>query len=90
MAAEKNLEFRRRFVGKTLELITLQTGNDEWTEALSDNYLKVRVEGRHAANQILTAAITGVKADEVVARLSRHEIVTVSALKANLTPAAHI
>ncbi len=40
LAAQKNLEFRSRFVGKTLEVITLQTGDGKSTEALSDNYLK--------------------------------------------------
>jgi threonylcarbamoyladenosine tRNA methylthiotransferase MtaB len=55
LAAEKNLQFRRKFLGKTLEVITLQTGPDEWTEALSDNYLKVRLAGRHEANRVFTA-----------------------------------
>jgi len=66
LAAEKNLEFRRKFLGKTLEVITLQQGDDEWTEALSDNYLKVRLEGRHAANQILTVEITDVTNEGLV------------------------
>lgn len=67
LAAEKNLEFRRKFVGKTLEVITLQQGDDDWTEALSDNYLKVRLAGRHEANQIVGAEITEVSNEELVA-----------------------
>jgi threonylcarbamoyladenosine tRNA methylthiotransferase MtaB len=67
LAAEKNLEFRRKFVGRTLEVITLQQSDGEWTEALSDNYLKVRLAGRHEANQILTVEITGVTNEELVA-----------------------
>jgi threonylcarbamoyladenosine tRNA methylthiotransferase MtaB len=67
LAAGKNRVFRRKFVGKTLEVITLQTGNDEWTEALSDNFLKVRLAGRHEANQILTAEIAEVRDEELVA-----------------------
>jgi threonylcarbamoyladenosine tRNA methylthiotransferase MtaB len=71
LAAEKNLAFRRRFLDKTLEVITLQTGDDDWTEALSDNYLKVRLAGRHAANKILAAEITGVSDEELVAMAQR-------------------
>lgn len=67
LAAAKNLEFRRKFLGKTLEVITLQTGNNDWTEALSDNYLKVRLAGRHEANQILTAEIAEVNNEDLVA-----------------------
>src|SRR6185312_15276115 len=40
LAAEKNLAFRKSFVGRTVDVITLQTGGQGWTEALSDNYLK--------------------------------------------------
>src|SRR6476646_9875435 len=58
LAAEKNLAFRRKFVGQSLEVITLQTGDDDWTEALSDNYLKVEIAGRHAANHLLKVDVT--------------------------------
>lgn len=78
LAAEKNLAFRRRFLGKTLEVITLQTGDEEWTEALTDNYLKVRLAGPHTANQILTAEITEVANEELVAMA--HEEITAHAL----------
>ena len=74
LAAEKNLAFRRSFLGRTLEVITLQTGDGEWTEALSDNYLKVRVQGRHAANQILRAEVTEVSDEELVA-VAQKEII---------------
>ena len=71
LAAGKNLAFRRKFVGQSLDVITLQTGDDDWTEALSDNYLKVRLAGRHAANEILAAEITGVSDEELVAMAQR-------------------
>jgi len=58
LAAKKNLEFRRSFVGRTLEVITLQQSDGEFTEALSDNYLKVRVGGRQDANQLITVNVT--------------------------------
>jgi threonylcarbamoyladenosine tRNA methylthiotransferase MtaB len=67
LAAEKNLAFRRKFLGRTLEVITLQAGDEDSTEALSDNYLKVRLAGRHDANEILKAEVVQITGDEVVA-----------------------
>jgi threonylcarbamoyladenosine tRNA methylthiotransferase MtaB len=67
LAAGKNLAFRQRFIGRTLEAITLQTSGDGWTEALSDNYLKVRLAGRHEANKILKVDITETGNEDLVA-----------------------
>ena len=54
LAAQKKLAFMRSFVGKSVEAITLNViGNDadgEFTEALTDNYLKLRLRGKHEAN----------------------------------------
>jgi threonylcarbamoyladenosine tRNA methylthiotransferase MtaB len=68
LAADKNLGFRRRFVGRKLEVITLQAGDEDSTEALSDNFLKVRVAGRYAANQRLHVDITGVGEENLLAK----------------------
>ena len=61
LAAEKKLAFMRSFLGKPVDAITLNvTGNDaigEFTEALTDNYLKLRLRGRHEANRWLCAEI---------------------------------
>ncbi len=65
LAARKNLEFRRSFVGRTLEVITLQNGDAESTEALSDNYLKTRVSGQHSANTWMQVSITGIESDDL-------------------------
>jgi threonylcarbamoyladenosine tRNA methylthiotransferase MtaB len=56
-AAGKKLEFMRSFVGKTIEAITLNVFDGEFTEALTDNYLKLRLAGKHEANQWVTASI---------------------------------
>lgn len=77
LAAEKNLEFRRKFVGKTLEVITLQTGNDDWTGALSDNFLKVRLAGRHQANKILKVDVTETGDEDLVAMAQEASAVAV-------------
>jgi threonylcarbamoyladenosine tRNA methylthiotransferase MtaB len=61
LASEKKLAFMCGFIGRTLEAITLDVvGSDaegEFTEALTDNYLKLRLRGRHEANrwQLATA-----------------------------------
>jgi threonylcarbamoyladenosine tRNA methylthiotransferase MtaB len=57
LAAKKNRAFRESFVGQSLEVITLQAGGDGWTEALSDNFLKVKISGRHEANQWMNVEI---------------------------------
>jgi threonylcarbamoyladenosine tRNA methylthiotransferase MtaB len=67
LAAEKNRAFRQTFIGKTLDVITLQAGGDGWTEALSDNYLKVRLEGLHSPNQRVKPLVTGIVDEEILA-----------------------
>jgi threonylcarbamoyladenosine tRNA methylthiotransferase MtaB len=67
LAAEKNLAFRKSFVGQSLEMITLQSGGNGWTEALSDNFLKVRLAGRHPANEWMKAEIEGVGDENLLA-----------------------
>jgi threonylcarbamoyladenosine tRNA methylthiotransferase MtaB len=71
LAAKKNLEFRCRFVGKRLDVITLHSTDGESTEALSDNYLKVRVAGQHQANQLLKVDVTAID-NEGLAAMARH------------------
>ena len=64
LAAAKKLAFMRSFVGRSLEAITLNvTGKDaegEFTEALTDNYLKLRLHGQHEPNRWLHASVSGV------------------------------
>ena len=70
LAAEKKLVFMRSFVGKTVEAITLNVvGNDEdgeFTEALTDNYLKLRLRGRHEANRWQAATVENVVSGSLV------------------------
>jgi len=64
LAAEKKLAFMRNFIGKTVEAITLNAvgnaNNSEFTEALTDNYLKLRLLGNHEANHWIEARVEGV------------------------------
>ena len=61
LAAEKKLAFMRTFVGKTVEAITLNVFDGESTEALTDNYLKVRLQGQHEANRWMKARVEQVE-----------------------------
>jgi threonylcarbamoyladenosine tRNA methylthiotransferase MtaB len=63
LAAEKNRAFRQSFIGQSLDVITLQAGGDGWTEALSDNFLKVRVEGQRLPNAMMRVGISALDAD---------------------------
>jgi threonylcarbamoyladenosine tRNA methylthiotransferase MtaB len=66
LAAEKKFSFMRGFVGQEIEAITLAAVSDHpgrelsdsvSTEALTDNYLKLRLSGRHESNQWLRARV---------------------------------
>jgi threonylcarbamoyladenosine tRNA methylthiotransferase MtaB len=63
LAAEKKRGFMQSFVGRRLSAITLTAQDGGSTEALTDNYLKLLLRGRHGANQMVQAAIEGVAAD---------------------------
>jgi len=63
LIAKKNLAFRESLVGKRLEAITLHSRNDGFTESLTNNFVKLRISGTHAANQLLVAEIAGVNGD---------------------------
>jgi len=51
VSEEKSAAFRASQAGRKLRALTLARWGDTWTEALSGNYLKVRIEGRHPANE---------------------------------------
>jgi threonylcarbamoyladenosine tRNA methylthiotransferase MtaB len=57
LAAEKNLAFRRRFLGRTLSAVTLDGGR-----ALTGNYLTVELARPVPSNQILDIRIGGLSA----------------------------
>ena len=51
LARKKSEEFRASQAGRLLRALTLNRRGDDWTEALTGNYLKVRVAGVHPANE---------------------------------------
>jgi threonylcarbamoyladenosine tRNA methylthiotransferase MtaB len=60
----KKLEFMQSFVNRELEAITLNVNANDatggWTEALTENYLKLRLRGRHDANRWMRANVLDV------------------------------
>jgi threonylcarbamoyladenosine tRNA methylthiotransferase MtaB len=70
LAAEKKLSFMRSFVGKTVPAITLNEFDSCGTEALTDNYLKLRLDGRHSANCWLNTYIERVEDGVLIGSLS--------------------
>jgi threonylcarbamoyladenosine tRNA methylthiotransferase MtaB len=70
LATEKKLAFMRSFLGENLDAITLnavsENSDGAWTEALTDNYLKLRLKGKHEPNQWLRADIESVHDGQLV------------------------
>ena len=69
IASEKKAAFARTLVGTTVKVITLQTGGADFTEALTDNYLKMRISGRYAANRWMDAKVQGVTGEMLAGQL---------------------
>ena len=69
LSAKKNLEFRRSFVGGELAAITLQRGDGDFTEAITGNYLKLRLRGAHEPNQWLNVRISAITGDGLMGDL---------------------
>ena len=63
-------EFRASQAGSVERVITLARGGDNWTEALTGNYLKVRLAGGYAPNEWHDAVVPG-NTCEIVAPLDR-------------------
>ena len=70
LSAEKNLEFRSGLLDQTLDAITLSSANQHETEALSDNYLKLRIQGTLGPNQLVRARVKAVLNDGLSAELA--------------------
>ncbi|HEX7959066.1 MAG TPA: tRNA (N(6)-L-threonylcarbamoyladenosine(37)-C(2))-methylthiotransferase MtaB [Terriglobales bacterium] len=69
LGAEKNRAFRRQFVGHNLQAITLREHDSGSTEALTDNYIKLRIRGVHPANQWRSVAIEKLSDDGLEGRI---------------------
>ena len=59
IASAKKAAFLRSLVGREVEAITLQSGGSDLTEALTDNYLKARIERNIEAESLDSVACRG-------------------------------
>lgn len=66
LAAEKTHAHRGRFIGRTLEAITLRTPEalaaQKRTAALTENFLPVEMAGRLEANRLVRVRVSGLTA----------------------------
>jgi len=72
LAAQKKTEFMRTFIGQQIDAITLSTVSQDstgtWTEALTDNYLKLKLAGSQTANHWIKAEVVWVEGEALIAR----------------------
>ena len=66
LGARKKREFMQTFVGRNLNAITLTRFDGEFTEALTDNYLKMQVRGQFASNLLAKVAVEAVKSETLI------------------------
>jgi threonylcarbamoyladenosine tRNA methylthiotransferase MtaB len=73
LSAEKAASFRQSQVGRRLRVLTLRATEESicgaWTDALSTNYLRVRVSGAWPRNEFLDVRVSGVKGERLVGRV---------------------
>jgi threonylcarbamoyladenosine tRNA methylthiotransferase MtaB len=66
LASNKKAAFMRSLVGTVVETITLQAAGRDFTEALTENYLKMRIPGHHDANRWRAVMVKGVDGEMLV------------------------
>jgi threonylcarbamoyladenosine tRNA methylthiotransferase MtaB len=70
LAGEKKSAFMQTFVGQTIEAIVLKTFDGEYTEALTDNYLRLRLHGKYEPNQKVMARVESIDNEALLATSS--------------------
>ena len=71
LMTNKKRVFMESFIGREVPAITLTHFDGGYTEALTDNYLKLRVRGQHASNHWNGCTIDGVDGDTLVGTIRR-------------------
>jgi threonylcarbamoyladenosine tRNA methylthiotransferase MtaB len=69
VASRKKAAFMQSLVGTVVEAITLQSGGAEFSEALTDNYLKLKISGHHDANRWMDVKVEGVSGDMLLGQV---------------------
>lgn len=93
LAAEKKSEFMQSFAGQTIEAITLNATSEDssgtWTEALTDNYLQLRLRGKHNPNQWLNVRVESVHDRQLIAEMSKDCSDAINFASIPLEPQSH-
>jgi threonylcarbamoyladenosine tRNA methylthiotransferase MtaB len=76
LASAKKSAFMQTFVGQTMEAITLNTFDGEYTEALTDNYLRLHLHRKHEPNQKVMARVESVNGDALLGRGCHPDLAT--------------
>ena len=66
LASRKKTAFMQSLVGTVVEAITLRSGGADFTEALTDNYLKMKISGHHDANRWKDVKVEGVSGEMLI------------------------
>ncbi len=74
IASAKKAAFMKSLVGGFVEAITLHSGGAGFTEALTENYLKMKVRGSLEANQWMTMRVERVEGEMLVGGSNSWEI----------------
>ncbi|HUM04456.1 MAG TPA: tRNA (N(6)-L-threonylcarbamoyladenosine(37)-C(2))-methylthiotransferase MtaB [Terriglobales bacterium] len=73
IAAQKKAAFQQAQIGKIVQAITLRSGDGEFTEALTDNYLKLKISGPQVANRWVPVLVEGREGDFLLGRVEGTE-----------------
>jgi tRNA A37 methylthiotransferase MiaB len=68
LASRKKVAFMRSLVGTVVKAITLHSGRAEFTEALTDNYVKMKISGHHTANRWMDVEVEGMNGEMLIGR----------------------
>ena len=66
IASQKKVAFMQSLMGTTVEAITLHTGGADFTEALTDNYLKTKIAGDIEANRWIQLHVQAAEGEMLV------------------------
>jgi threonylcarbamoyladenosine tRNA methylthiotransferase MtaB len=69
LAARKKQSFQQQLIGGTLRALTLTQVLNGRTEALTDNYQKLWIEGEFPSNRMLTARIHSIEGEALVGKV---------------------
>ena len=69
LIAKKKRSFMESLVGGEVEAVTLTVQHEHSTEALTDNYQKMKLVGRHSSNRLVRARVTGIEGDGLLGNI---------------------